>query len=238
MEPGEVTIDQLAVEADMTVRNIRAHQSRGLLPPPRLVGRTGYYGPGHLRRLRHIKALQDEGLNLRAIAHALRDGSLSATAAGVFSAAEPGPSAVDAQELADRLHLDAGDPAVGRAFDLGMISVDGDQVRVELPRLVWVAEQLADQGVPLAAMLDVIEVVRRSGTQAAEAFMALADEHLVARVALDTGGELGQVRAAVERLRALAGTALQVLFDQAMADAVRRYFDGAMTLPPACGDRP
>ena len=30
----------------MTVRNIRAHQSRGLLPPPQLRGRTGYYGAG------------------------------------------------------------------------------------------------------------------------------------------------------------------------------------------------
>ena len=28
----------------MTVRNIRAHQSRALLPPPQVRGRTGYYG--------------------------------------------------------------------------------------------------------------------------------------------------------------------------------------------------
>ena len=41
----ELTIEQLAHETGMTVRNIRAHQSRGLLPPPEVRSRTGYYGP-------------------------------------------------------------------------------------------------------------------------------------------------------------------------------------------------
>ena len=31
---AEMTIDELARESGMTARNIRAHQSRGLLPPP------------------------------------------------------------------------------------------------------------------------------------------------------------------------------------------------------------
>ena len=41
----QLTIDQLAQRTGMTVRNIRAHQSRGLLPPPAVRARTGYYGP-------------------------------------------------------------------------------------------------------------------------------------------------------------------------------------------------
>ena len=51
----------------MTVRNIRAHQSRGLLPPPEVRARTGYYGPEHAARLRLIQDLQAEGFNLKAI---------------------------------------------------------------------------------------------------------------------------------------------------------------------------
>ena len=51
----------------MTVRNIRAHQSRGLLPPPEVRGRTGYYGPEHVARLELIHELQAEGFNLEAI---------------------------------------------------------------------------------------------------------------------------------------------------------------------------
>ena len=36
-----MTIDELARATGMTVRNIRAHQSRGLLPPPEVRARTG-----------------------------------------------------------------------------------------------------------------------------------------------------------------------------------------------------
>ncbi len=38
-----MTIRELAERTGMTVRNIRAHQTRGLLPPPVVRGRTGYY---------------------------------------------------------------------------------------------------------------------------------------------------------------------------------------------------
>ena len=51
----------------MTVRNIRAHQSRGLLPPPEVRGRTGYYGAEHVARIELIKEMQADGFNLRAI---------------------------------------------------------------------------------------------------------------------------------------------------------------------------
>src|SRR3712207_6534017 len=52
----------------MSVRNIRNHQSRGLLPPPEVRARIGYYGPEHVARLRLIQELQADGLNLTAIA--------------------------------------------------------------------------------------------------------------------------------------------------------------------------
>ena len=42
----------------MSVRNIRNHQSRGLLPPPEVRARTGYYGPEHVARLRLIQEMQ------------------------------------------------------------------------------------------------------------------------------------------------------------------------------------
>src|SRR5919107_5729045 len=65
--PEDLTIDELARLTGMTVRNLRAHQSRGLLPPPEVRGRTGYYGPEHLSRVELIRELQTEGFNLEAI---------------------------------------------------------------------------------------------------------------------------------------------------------------------------
>src|SRR3954453_2692654 len=61
---SDLTIDELARQTGMTVRNLRAHQSRGLLPPPEVRGRTGYYGADHLARVERIRDLQPEGFNL------------------------------------------------------------------------------------------------------------------------------------------------------------------------------
>lgn len=58
----------------MTVRNIRAHQARGLLPPASRRGRTLCFGEEHVNRLRLIRRLQTAGFNLRAIAALLRSG--------------------------------------------------------------------------------------------------------------------------------------------------------------------
>src|SRR5512134_802490 len=69
-EPAEspgLTIDEVAREAGTTTRNVRAYQTRGLLPPPKLVGRVGHYGEEHLVRLRLIARLQERGYSLAAI---------------------------------------------------------------------------------------------------------------------------------------------------------------------------
>src|SRR4030081_920521 len=65
--PAEYTIDELARVTGITVRNIRAHQARGLLPAPEVRGRTGFYGPEHAARLRLITEMQADGFNLNSI---------------------------------------------------------------------------------------------------------------------------------------------------------------------------
>src|SRR5918911_4564458 len=67
-----MTVDQLAQRAGTTTRNVRNSQTRGLPPPPRLVGRVGFYDEGHLGRLRLIAQLQDQGFSLAGIAELLR----------------------------------------------------------------------------------------------------------------------------------------------------------------------
>jgi DNA-binding transcriptional MerR regulator len=63
----ELTLDELADAAGMTARNVRAYQSRGLLPPPRRDGRNALYGPEHVARLRLVRALHQRGLSLRVV---------------------------------------------------------------------------------------------------------------------------------------------------------------------------
>src|ERR1700754_1649349 len=62
--PNQLTIEQLAAKSGMTVRNIRAHQARGLLAPPEVRMRVGYYGPEHVEKLQLIREHQEDGFSL------------------------------------------------------------------------------------------------------------------------------------------------------------------------------
>ncbi len=50
------------------MRNIRAYQERGLLPPPERRGRVGIYGEAHLARLKIIAPLLERGYSLANVA--------------------------------------------------------------------------------------------------------------------------------------------------------------------------
>ena len=74
----EFTVDELASRAGMTVRNVRAYASRGLIDAPRLEGRTGFYSTQHLQRLQLVRQLLDRGYTLSAVEKALRSTPVSA----------------------------------------------------------------------------------------------------------------------------------------------------------------
>src|SRR5437867_4766229 len=107
-EAETLTIDQLAQRTGMTVRNIRAHQSRGLLPPPEIRGRTGFYGPEHVARLQLISEMQADGFNLEAIKRLLKtsDGAvqevLGFKRALMVPFEEEEPELIDEEELRRR----------------------------------------------------------------------------------------------------------------------------------------
>lgn len=55
----EMRIDELATASGIPSRTIRYYNQQGLLPPPRLQGRVGYYDDAHLERLKLVKDLQE-----------------------------------------------------------------------------------------------------------------------------------------------------------------------------------
>lgn len=61
------TIDELAREVGMSVRNLREWRSLGLLPAPTMVGRSGRYGDDVVERIRAIQRLHDDGFPLELI---------------------------------------------------------------------------------------------------------------------------------------------------------------------------
>ncbi len=66
-EQARLTIDELAQRTGITTRTIRSYQDRGLLAPPVIIGRTGYYDADHVARLHVIGHLLEERFSLAAI---------------------------------------------------------------------------------------------------------------------------------------------------------------------------
>jgi DNA-binding transcriptional MerR regulator len=62
------SLADLARAAGMTTRNVRAYQTRGLIPPPLRVGRRSEYTTEHLERLRVIHRARAQGATLTLIA--------------------------------------------------------------------------------------------------------------------------------------------------------------------------
>src|SRR5205823_6233543 len=104
----ELTIDELAQQVGMTVRNIRAHQSRGLLSAPEVRGRTGYYNDEHIARIDLIKELQADGFSLELIRRLVDDAGGSNSDTLRFTRAlrapfvDEEPRIVDAAEISER----------------------------------------------------------------------------------------------------------------------------------------
>ena len=111
-----MTIGELARRTGMTIRNIRAHQTRGLLPPPEVHGRTGYYNEDHVARIELTREMQAEGLNLEAIRRVLESSDGSSQEIVDFARAvrapfeDETPEIFDPDELASAWGVDKVDP--------------------------------------------------------------------------------------------------------------------------------
>ena len=115
----ELTVDELASRAGVTVRTVRFYAGRGLLPPPRLRGRTGLYGAVHLARLELVRELQSLGLTLAAIEKHLKKIPLDAPAEDLaLQRALLSPWAPERPEDLDRDELDR---RAGRHLDDDML---------------------------------------------------------------------------------------------------------------------
>jgi DNA-binding transcriptional MerR regulator len=176
-----MTIDEVARHGGTTSRNVRAYQERGLLPPPRVVGRTGYYNETHLARLRHIAALADRGFSLasiRTLFDAWEQGYGLADVLG-FEEALATPWRADsglpmtADELTNRF---GGTPDT---LALGVLVPEGDDgFRVMSTRLLDAAQRLSDMGIPLSVLLAEAERLAGDLDAIAERWVAVFKDHL------------------------------------------------------------
>jgi DNA-binding transcriptional MerR regulator len=234
-EITEMTVDELARRAGMTVRNVRAHQSRGLLQPPQVRGRTGYYGPEHLARLEFIKELQAEGFNLESIRRILENApeaspqeALDFTRALTAPFSEERSEIVSVDELAEPWGEQATPEVRRKVLNLGLMRDLGDgRVEIRTPRLQRASEELAELGVPLEAAIEVIRVLKRHSEAVAKAYADLFVERVWRPFERGerTDSDWSDLRDALERLRPLAAQSLLAVFQVVMTDTVEETMD-------------
>lgn len=224
--PKQLTIEQLAAQSGMSVRNIRAHQARGLLAPPEVRLRVGYYGPEHLAQLRLIHDLQREGFNLAGIKRLLDDAEGTAQRLVKFRRAlteahrEPAETLTSA-ELARRFRIGGREGArvLARAERLGLLhSVGGDAYEAPSPSLLAVAEEVVAHGISLEAALGVFEEIERHCDGVAQAFVKVFVNEVwrpFQRAGMPSA-RWPEIDRAIERLRPLSSEAVLAIFGRRM----------------------
>jgi DNA-binding transcriptional MerR regulator len=227
-QPGagaDLTIEQLAAEVGMSVRNIRNHHSRGLLPAPAVRARVGYYGAEHVARLRLILDLQADGFNLAAIERLMSaSGGSAARLLGLRNAMtapfeSETPEVVTGEELLQRFgEVDAKDVERIRRLKL-LVPLGDDRFEVPSPALMKAAEQVIELGISLHAALSLVERVSRDCESISRAFVRLYMKELWEPF---MEGEQPDERwdeliEAIRALRAIASEALLAIFKQRMS---------------------
>lgn len=235
-----MTIEELARRTGMTVRNIRAHQTRGLLPAPVVRARTGFYGPEHAARLELIKEMQAAGFNLSAIGHVLE----MAPAGGgeellrfermlMAPWEDEEPEVVSLEDLARR--FGEIDPStLGRVVSLGLLRDLGDgTLEVPSPALLHAGEEVVALGIPLDHALAVVEKVQRHAKGVAREFVRLFVQD-VWRPFKDAGmpqERLPEIRKSLEKLRSLSSDVVIGTFRLKMAAETEAAFGKELERP-------
>ena len=226
-------IDELAARTGTTSRNIRAYQARGLLHPPELDGRTGYYDEEHVRRLEIIDELQGRGFSLEAIRAVIdtwsRGGDLGHLIgfrhliAAPFSDEEPVEMEVeellgDFPEARDEWAL------IQRAVELEMVTLTDDgRVVVPSPMLLDAGRELIRLGVPLVEILDLVELLRDEIQRIADRFLRIVSDYAIAPLVEEaelSPERVNEVTGPLERLRPISMEIARPFLARAMRAAI------------------
>ena len=211
-------VDDLARAAGTTARNVRLYQERGLLPPPRLAGRVGWYDDAHLARLRLITRLLDRGYSLANIAELLSTWEAGRDIGSVLGIEQvltvpwndEAPTPVTLARLREVFGDDFGTTEADRLVEIGLLQRHGRSYVVPSPALLGVAGELVTIGLPLAAVMQLAETLVHNLTGIARGFITTTTEALHPDVDPTTFGPEDVARLAdlAKRLRPLAAIAV------------------------------
>ncbi len=235
----ELTVDELAARVGVTVRNVRAYSARGLLPAPRMVGRTGYYGRQHVARLLLVREMLAEGYSLAMIERTLASAAptASSTTLALHRALlapwlPPEPEVMTGAELAARAGVPEDPALVDRLVQLGLVERGGEgELRVLDPALLTAGLQVVALGVPPDDLIDAQTRVNALVREIAQTYVTMfVETGLRAFVEADAPGDkLDRARDTVARLQPAAAQAVLAAFRTEMAAVVGETLESVLS---------
>lgn len=225
-ETDLLTLEELTERVGMSVRNVRFYTSRGLVPPPIRMGRSGYYTEEHVARLGLIQELQSHGFTLAAIeryvAHLPADASPETIALHrdlLAPRIEPSEQ-ITREDLERRAGRALSDEDVSLLGVLGAVTDTADGLFLVSGTQLTIALGLMQIGFPVGAALRTKEVYARHGRQIAEELTDIFREE-VRPVLQDSGVDHDTLREMLQRINVMSIAALVASYEDAV-DELRR----------------
>lgn len=223
---AEYRVDELAEISGISARNIRAYRERGLLDPPRRVGRSALYDDYHLSQLRTINQLHRRGFSSAHIAEffaSLRRGADLADILGIQRAVLGSRTDAAGEDsprhaASDELDIAADSAEARRLIEYGMAEIVDGAVVLTDPDMAQIVTAAADPLGHVRTLLQICDVTREPIDGLAAAFAHALDTCVVARFgenhATDSAeGDLGRV---IRDYRDLWATVVASRLDEAL----------------------
>lgn len=221
-----LSLDELTERVGVSVRNVRFYTSRGLLPSPIRIGRSGYYSDDHVVRLELVQELQNHGFTLSAIERFMSKIPENASPETialhrtlVAPLSEPA-ELVTRPELETRAGRSLTDDDVRVLEQFGAVTANDDGTYLVSGTLLTITLQLVQVGWPIEAAKLTAEVFRTHGRQVAEELTDIFRTHVWPAMQASGAGHDEQ-REILQRLKPMTIAALVGAYEEAV-DEMRR----------------
>ncbi|MGV9670164.1 MULTISPECIES: MerR family transcriptional regulator [unclassified Gordonia (in: high G+C Gram-positive bacteria)] len=234
---AEYRINDLAEASGVSVRNIRVYQDRGLLPPPVIRGRTGWYSEDHLVRLNLISRMLERGYTFATISellhaahygmkveHVLRGAPTKGGRFRTFKRA----ATITFTEL--RKSLNASEKSIALSQKLGLLVKDGAHYAIKNPEVLEGAEVLVKSGIDIDVLLDRFVRVQNDLEDAAKSFVSIiTDKYLNENLPDLDESKISGVADLIQTVRPMAHEIVETTFRKALDEEITRALGEAST---------
>lgn len=172
---AEYRLDELAQLSGVNARNIRAYRERGLLDPPRRVGRSAYYDDAHLAQLKVIAQLLNKGFSSAHIAEffsAVRHGQDLADVLGI----ERAKLAAHRSPIAADIAADVSEDDARTLVEAGLAELSDGALVLTDPTLSAAAADSSDQRTLIATAAHVARLTADTVNELAGQTVAILAE--------------------------------------------------------------